>query len=99
MRPSEPPVIASATTPKPLAAASATSHCRYVCTEDGSSKFWEVSLTDTELTVRFGRIGTKGQSQTRTFTTAEAAQHEQSKLIRSKVAKGYTEEPFRTTDS
>ena len=94
-----PPIIASVPTAKPLAAAGAPSLRRYVCTEEGSSKFWEVSLTDKELTVRFGRIGTKGQSQTRTFTTADAAQHEQAKLIRSKVAKGYTEEPFRTSDS
>ncbi|HEY4248473.1 MAG TPA: AAA domain-containing protein [Lacunisphaera sp.] len=93
---SEPPIIASVPMAKPLAAAGPTSHRRYVCTEDGSSKFWEVSLTEKELTVRFGRIGTKGQSQTRSFTTVEAAQHEQAKLIRSKVAKGYTEEPFRT---
>ncbi len=70
---------------------------RFVCAEDGSSKFWEVSLADKELTVRFGRIGTKGQSQTRNFTTAAAAQQEQAKLIRSKTAKGYTEEPFHPT--
>ena len=94
-----PPIIASVTTAKPFASASALSLRRYVCTEEGSSKFWEVSLADMELTVRFGRIGTKGQSQTRTFATAEAAQNEQAKLIRSKVAKGYTEEPFRTTDT
>ncbi len=65
---------------------------RFVSTEDGASKFWEVSVAGVELTVRFGRIGTKGQTQMRAFTTAEAAQREQAKLIRSKLAKGYTEE-------
>lgn len=66
---------------------------RFTCTEEGASKFWEVALLGTELSVRFGRIGTKGQEQSRSFTTAEAAQREQAKLIRSKIAKGYTEEP------
>ncbi|MEJ1971149.1 MAG: AAA domain-containing protein [Lacunisphaera sp.] len=64
----------------------------FTCTEDGASKFWEVTLAGAELTVRFGRLGTKGQSQSRTFTTADAARREQAKLIRSKLAKGYAEE-------
>ena len=63
----------------------------FVSTQDGSSKFWEVRLAGPELTVRFGRIGTKGQSQTKTFANVEAATREQEKLIRSKTAKGYTE--------
>jgi predicted DNA-binding WGR domain protein len=64
---------------------------RFICTEEGSSKFWEVVVNGSELTVRFGRIGTKGQSQAKVFTTPEAALREQEKLIRSKVGKGYTE--------
>ena len=64
---------------------------RLECTEDGSSKFWEASVNGGELTVRFGRIGTRGQTQTRAFTTAEAARNEQEKLIRSKLRKGYVE--------
>ena len=63
----------------------------FTCVEEGSSKFWEVVVNGTELTVRFGRIGTKGQSQTKSFTSADAALREQEKLIRSKVSKGYEE--------
>jgi len=66
---------------------------RLVCVEDGAQKFWEAGVAGVELTVRFGRLGTKGQSQTRAFGSAEAARKEQDKLIRSKLAKGYTEEP------
>jgi predicted DNA-binding WGR domain protein len=63
----------------------------FTCNEDGASKFWEVVVNGVELTVRFGRLGTKGQTQTKTFATAEAALREQEKLIRSKVTKGYAE--------
>jgi predicted DNA-binding WGR domain protein len=63
----------------------------FTCNEDGASKFWEVSVSGTELTVRFGRIGTKGQVQTKVFANQEGALREREKLIRSKVGKGYVE--------
>jgi predicted DNA-binding WGR domain protein len=63
----------------------------FTCSEEGSSKFWEVVVDGNQLTIRFGRIGTNGQTQTKTFTTPEAAGREQEKLIRSKLAKGYIE--------
>jgi len=59
--------------------------------EGASKKFWSITITGNEIAVHFGRIGTKGQSQTKTFSTPAAAQREQEKLIRSKVAKGYSE--------
>ncbi len=65
---------------------------RFICTEDGARKFWHITLNDTDVSVSFGRIGTKGQSQSRAFTTSEAARKEHAKLIRSKLAKGYVEE-------
>jgi predicted DNA-binding WGR domain protein len=60
--------------------------------EGGASKFWEAVLNGSELTVRFGRIGTRGQVQTKMFATPDAARREQEKLIRSKIAKGYVEQ-------
>ena len=63
----------------------------FTCTEEGASKFWYVSTEGCLLTIRFGRIGTKGQTQRRLFPTAAAALREQDKLIRSKVAKDYVE--------
>jgi predicted DNA-binding WGR domain protein len=63
----------------------------FTCTEDGANKFWESTVSGVELSVRFGRAGTRGQTQTKIFATPEAARHEQEKLIRSKLAKGYVE--------
>lgn len=100
----EPPsVVATIAPPPPVASlpvsvpASATASAEagaprhFECTEDGASKFWEISVSAADLTIRFGRLGTNGQSQTKTFANAEAARREQEKLIRSKLAKGYVE--------
>ena len=50
-------------------------------------------MNGAEFTVRFGRIGTNGQTQTKAFTTPDAALREQEKLICSKMGKGYVETP------
>ncbi len=41
---------------------------------DGSSKFWEGQVAGAILTVRWGKIGTAGQSKDKTFGTAGEAQ-------------------------
>ena len=64
---------------------------RFELVEGTSSKFWEVSVTDTDLTVRFGRIGTNGQTKTKSFASAEAASKERDKLVKEKTRGGYTE--------
>ena len=65
---------------------------RYFEFIDGSSrKFWEISLPENSFTVRFGRIGTPGQSQTKSFADEAAAKREADKLIAEKVKKGYVE--------
>ena len=48
-------------------------------------------MNDKNLTVHFGRIGTAGQAQEKTFPTAEAAKKEHDKLIAEKTKKGYVE--------
>jgi predicted DNA-binding WGR domain protein len=62
---------------------------RYELIEGTSRKFWDVSLRGTKLTVRWGRIGTEGQSKVFEFPTAAAAGDRQTELIREKTAKGY----------
>ncbi len=57
----------------------------------GSSKFWEVTLSGPTFTVRFGKIGTPGQSQSKSFANATKARSEMEKLIAEKVKKGYAE--------
>ncbi|MFN8659019.1 MAG: DUF4253 domain-containing protein [Candidatus Obscuribacterales bacterium] len=64
---------------------------RFEFSMGGSDKFWEVELSGTELTVRFGRMGTNGQTQTKSFPSAAAAQKEYDKLIAEKLNKGYVE--------
>lgn len=59
--------------------------------EGTSSKFWEVECVDATLTVRWGRIGTAGQSKVKDFPTAEAARREHDKLLREKLGKGYSD--------
>jgi predicted DNA-binding WGR domain protein len=61
--------------------------------DDKSNKFWEIRLIDQEHTVRFGRIGTAGQSQTKAFPDLIAARRDADKLIGEKIRKGYKELP------
>ena len=58
---------------------------------DTSAKFWEISTNGNEVTVRFGRIGTEGQTQVKTLANAGEAVRHAGKLIASKIAKGYCE--------
>lgn len=55
------------------------------------SKFWEITVDAAAHTVRFGKVGAKGQSKTKVFDSPDAARADADKLIRSKVAKGYVE--------
>lgn len=57
-----------------------------------SSKFWHASVDDTQVTVTFGRIGTKGQTQEKAFASAEAARKAFDKLVTEKLGKGYVDE-------
>ena len=56
-----------------------------------SAKFWEINHSGKDVTVRYGRLGTEGQSQTKSFATDQKAQEHAEKTIAAKVAKGYQE--------
>jgi uncharacterized protein (TIGR02996 family) len=56
-----------------------------------SHKFWNIDLKGKSFTVTYGKVGTAGQTQTKTFPTPEKAQAEADKLIREKTGKGYVE--------
>ena len=58
-----------------------------------SAKFWAVSVEGNAVTIHFGRIGTKGQAQTKLFADAQAAAHTARRLIAEKTGKGYQEKP------
>ncbi len=59
--------------------------------DDKSSKFWEIAQNGTDVTVRFGKIGTNGQTQTKSFADADAATKHAEKLVEEKTGKGYKE--------
>lgn len=64
---------------------------RFEFVDGPSSKFWEISVEGTGFTVRFGRIGTAGQTQQKSFASEEKAKAEHDKLVAEKVKKGYAE--------
>ncbi len=46
-----------------------------------SAKFWELTVSGGDVTVRYGRLATQGQSQTKSFGDPAAAQRHADKLI------------------
>lgn len=75
---------------------------RYEFNDGKSAKFWDIEIEGDSFTVRYGRIGTDGQTSTKTFDSEEKAQSEADKLIKSKTKKGYervaaTDEPSAST--
>ena len=62
---------------------------RYEFVEGNSQKFWEIELQGPGFTVKWGRLGTEGQSKDHAFPDEGTAQHEYEKLVRSKEKKGY----------
>jgi len=59
--------------------------------DEKSSKFWEVSLSGSEVTVRYGRIDTDGQGKPKDLATEDKAAAHMEKLIAQKTSKGYVE--------
>ncbi|MET8760084.1 DUF4132 domain-containing protein [Lentzea sp. NPDC004782] len=62
---------------------------RWELVAGGSAKFWEIGQDGTTVTVRFGRLNTAGQTQTKEFPSAQAAEAHVAKLVAEKEKKGY----------
>lgn len=56
-----------------------------------SHKFWNIDVSGKSFTVTYGKINTAGQTQKKSFPSAEKAQAEADKLIKEKTKKGYVE--------
>lgn len=56
---------------------------------DGSAKFWEGEADGASVTLRFGRVGTTGQTQVKDFGTAEEARLYFAKAVATREKKGY----------
>lgn len=59
--------------------------------EGNSSKFWEVSQIGNAMTTRWGRIGSTGQSKTKTFADEQEASQALTVLVQRKTDEGYVE--------
>ncbi|HUQ56669.1 DUF4132 domain-containing protein [Lentzea sp.] len=62
---------------------------RWELVSGNSAKFWEVGRDGTAVTVRFGRLDTHGQTQTKDLASTEAAEAHVAKLVAEKEKKGY----------
>jgi predicted DNA-binding WGR domain protein len=60
--------------------------------EGGSNKFWKISLDGKSFEVHYGRVGTAGQKQTKTFPTPAAALKAHDGLVAEKLKKGYVDD-------
>jgi predicted DNA-binding WGR domain protein len=64
-------------------------HLKYI---DGTSdKFWQIETKDNQFTVTYGKNGTSGTSQIKTFETSEDCLIAAEKLLAEKIKKGYSE--------
>jgi len=88
---SEPAKKTPATEPASAPAAGSGKKRYFEFVEGTSSKFWEISVAGTDVTVRFGRIGTGGQTKTKSFADEAAAREHADNLIEEKTGKGYVE--------
>lgn len=57
--------------------------------EGSSDKFWKIRLEGNSYTVNFGRVGTSGQTQTKSFSNEDEAKKNYDKLVAEKLKKGY----------
>ncbi|MBY0545890.1 MAG: DUF4132 domain-containing protein [Candidatus Obscuribacterales bacterium] len=57
--------------------------------EGSSNKFWTILLEGSSFTVTFGKVGTAGQKQTKSFGSELEAQAAYNKLVAEKLKKGY----------
>jgi predicted DNA-binding WGR domain protein len=63
--------------------------------EDGSNKFWAIYIAGAAYSVRYGKIGTVGHTNSKEFESATAARKDADKLIGQKLKKGYKEVPAK----
>ena len=64
---------------------------RFEFVDDKSAKFWEVDVIAESVEVKFGKIGTNGQTQIKDFETPDEALKHAEKLVHEKLKNGYQE--------
>ena len=89
--PLPPPAAVPAVAPPPPASGEAMPPRMFELVEGGSAKFWEIRPQGASFTTRFGKIGTKGQTSQKDFSSEASASVEAAKLVAEKMKKGYVE--------
>lgn len=64
-------------------------HLKYI--DGNSDKFWQMEVSGINFTVTYGKNGTSGISQIKTFTSPEECLKAAEKLLAEKTKKGYSE--------
>jgi len=64
---------------------------QFTCSDGKSNKFWQIAQSGCDVTTKWGRIGSAGQSKTKTFASEAAATKQVQKLIDEKTGEGYQE--------
>jgi len=62
-----------------------------------SSKFWEITVKGSTVTVRYGKIGTDGQTTVKNFDSVEEAAKYADKVKAEKIKKGYRKQSVTDT--
>lgn len=64
-------------------------HLKFI--DGNSDKFWQIEVSESEFTVTYGKNGTSGVSQKKSFSSDEECLKAAEKLLAEKVKKGYSE--------
>ncbi|MDI7173764.1 WGR domain-containing protein [Leptospira santarosai] len=67
--------------------------------DDKSDKFWNIEVSENSFTVTYGKTGTSGQTQTKSFDDEKKCLKEAEKLLAEKLKKGYVEVGIEKNDS
>ncbi|MDZ4833219.1 MAG: DNA ligase [Candidatus Melainabacteria bacterium] len=59
--------------------------------DDASSKFWSIWRTGSDVTVKYGKIGSKGQEKVKSFNDEAEANKYYNEIVGEKTDKGYIE--------
>ncbi|EMM76869.1 WGR domain-containing protein [Leptospira santarosai] len=65
--------------------------------DDKSDKFWSIETSGNSFTVTYGKTGTAGQTQTKSFDDEKKCLKEAEKLLSEKLKKGYVEGDTKTS--
>lgn len=63
-------------------------------TTGGASKFWEAQVQGNQATIRFGKLGTNGQTQVKTYGSEAETQAAVEKVAKKKLADGYVADGY-----